>query len=291
MKRKPCLMRILPVWFFVLFLAGLVLVLGACRSVPNLPEEPKISIDSVSITEFSFKEAKFLAKVNVHNNYAIAIPFPEMEWEIYIGQNPLIGQAVKKDMKISANSSAPVEVSFVLDYGYITRMWKHLAGADAVPYQIVVGARFPIPLIEKKTFTATFKGQAPLPKAPVIAFKGIKFNSLNPAKVEFTLTWSVDNKNMFGLVIDKLDYRLLVNNSLWASGLAPAGIIIGSRKSSTIPVQVSVNSAAVIQKILSAGKTISYSCEGELGLSSEGMKPGTALTLPFSYRNTADIKL
>jgi LEA14-like dessication related protein len=130
-------------------------------------------------------------------------------------------------------------------------------------------------------------------KMPALSFRGISFNSLSLSKVEFVLTWLVENKNAFAVNLDKLDYSFVVNNNSWANGSAPQNLSIPARKSAQIPITVNISALATIQEIvtLAAGKnSADYNCTGEAVLSPQGLANAAALKLPFNYSGTTSLR-
>ncbi|MDR0598887.1 MAG: LEA type 2 family protein [Treponema sp.] len=272
---------------FLLVLAG-----DGCQSLGGLVSEPVISFHSVSITGLSFTGAELLAKVNVKNDNSLTIPFPELDWEFLITGRSFLAGTIKNDKKIAARSTTVVDVPFRVNYADLYRIMTGLADAGEVPYKVNVGARFPIPLLETKTFKASFSGSIPLLKTPALSFGGVTFNTVGVSKVEFVLTWTVENKNAFALNLDKLDYRFSVNGDSWASGAAPPRLSLPPRSSTPIPITVSLNTASMIQGILRLafdGKPVNYTCGGEAALSPQGLN-AAALRLPFNYSGTTVVK-
>lgn len=279
---------------YALLAAAVVLSLisGGCQSVPNILNEPAVSFHSVSITDLSFTGAEMLAKINLKNDNPISIPFPELDWELMVSGGSFIKGTVTNGKAIAARTTTVVDVPFSVTYEELYKVMSNLIGADEAPYQVNLGVRFPIPLLDQKTFTASFDGSIPMLKIPALSFGGVKFNSLSLSKVEFVLTWAVDNKNAFALNLDKLDYRFSVNGASWASGSAPKGLSLPARGSTQIPITVSINTGSMIQSILSlavGGKAVSYECGGEAALALQGLD-AAALRLPFTYSGTTTLR-
>jgi LEA14-like dessication related protein len=273
--------------------AALVMVVLAalsCRTLSRLVNEPKISFNSVSVTGLSFSGADLLAKINVENGNSFSIPFPEIDWKLYIGDASFLNGTVKNDKKIAAGSTTAVEIPFHVPYEGLYKAIGNLLNVDEASYRVDIGMRFPIPVLENKTFTSSYSGSLPMLKMPVLSFGGVKFNSLSPNKVEFVLSWSVENKNAFAISLDKLSYDFAVNGSLWAQGRAPAGLNLAARKTTQAPVTVSVNAVSLIRDIAAlagSGKSAAFSCTGEASLRPvfEGLE---AFSIPFNFTGNAN---
>jgi len=273
-------------------LAVVIVMLGTCESLPKLVSDPVVSFESVSLAGISFSEVNLKARVKVQNDNAITIPFPEINWNLFVADASFLSGAVTEGTKIAARSSTIVELPFSVSYEGLYKTITKLLSADETPYRIDLAIRFPLPLLESKTFNASFNGTIPLPKLPSLSFSGIKFNSLSISKVEFVLTWQVDNKNAFALNLNKLNYGFTVNGASWASGDAPS-TALPARKTTQIPVTISVSGSSMIQEIVALAvgrRTIDYACGGELSLSPQGFENFVALNLPFNYTGSTTVR-
>jgi LEA14-like dessication related protein len=262
-----------------------VLTALSCRTLSGLVNEPKISFNSVSVAGLSFSGADLLAKINVENGNSFSIPFPEVDWKLYIGDTSFLNGTVKNDKKIAARSTTTVEIPFHVPYEGLYKTIGTLLNVDEASYRVDIGMRFPIPVLENKTFSSSHSGSLPMLKMPVLSFGGVKFNSLTPNKVEFVLSWSMENKNAFAVSLDKLSYDFAVNGSSWARGRAPEGLNLAAGKTTQAPVTVSVNGVSLIRDIVSlaaGGKSAAFSCSGEAVLRPvfEGLE---AFSVPFTF--------
>ena len=279
-------------------LVVLVVVIAACQSVSKIISEPSVSFESVSITGLSFSGIDMKARIKVQNGNSFSIPFPEIDWKLFVSEAAFLDGTIKNNTKIAANASTMVDLPFTVGFEGLYKTVSGIINSDEAPYRIDLAARFPLPLLENKTFSTSFNGSIPMLKAPSLSFNGIKFNSISISKVEFVLTWLVDNKNAFAVNLDKLDYSFAVNNSAWTSGGAPR-VSLPARKVTQVPVTVNINSLALIQDIVTlaaGGKTANYSCSGEAILSPvlsqnfPGLENIAALKLPFNYSGTTNLR-
>ena len=269
-----------------------VIALGTCETLPNVVSDPAVSFESVAMTAISFIGADMKARIKVQNDNPISIPFPEINWNLFVSDASFLSGVVKNGTKIAARGSTIIELPFSVSYEGLYKTISKLISADEAAYRIDLGLRFPLPLLENKTFNSSFKGSIPLPKLPSLSFSGIKFNSLSLTKVEFVLTWLIDNKNAFALNLDKLNYSFAVNGASWASGSAQH-ITIPARRATRVPVTVNINTISMIQEIVTlatGGRTVNYTCGGEAALSPQGFENIAALRLPFNYSGTTNLR-
>ncbi|MCL1814480.1 MAG: LEA type 2 family protein [Treponema sp.] len=266
-------------------------VMTACKTIPSIINEPSVSFESVVLTGINFNGADMKARIKIQNNNPFSIPFPEITWKLFVTDAPFLSGVVKNNNKIAANNAEVIELPFTVSYDGLYKALDNLIRADEAPYRVDLSARFSLPVLDSKIFSASFSGSLPMLKTPALSFSGIHFNSLGLSKVEFVLTWLADNKNAFAINLEKLDYGFSVNGVSWTSGTAPR-VSLPARRTIQIPVTVSINSLSMIQEIAALaaeGKAVNYTCGGEAVLSPQGFENFAALRLPFSYSGTTSL--
>ena len=290
MKSKNVIMAAALVVFFTIILS--------CPSLPKVISEPKISFDSVKMTGLNFSGINMMARIKIQNDNAVSIPFPEINWKLFVIDNSFLTGLIKNDTKIAANDSTMVDLPFTINYEGLYKTVSGLLSSDEAPYRLDLSALFNIPVLGAKTLNTSFNGSIPMLKTPALSFNGVKFSSISLSKVEFVLTWLVDNKNAFALNLDKLDYNFAVNNVSWTRGAAER-ISLPARKATQVPITVNVSSLSMIKDIVAlaaGGKSAAYICSGEAALSPvinqnfPGLESVAGLRLPFNYSGTTNLK-
>jgi LEA14-like dessication related protein len=270
--------------------AALIVLASTCESLPEIVHEPVISFKDVTITGIGFDGVDLLAVFNVENGNPLSIPFPETDWELALAGTSFIKGTIPSGGGLAANAVTPVAIPLHIPYEGLYKAVPKLLSADEAAYQVNVGFRFPLPILREKTFKAEFQGSLPMLKAPSLSFRGIRFNSLNPLRVEFILTWAVENKNAFSIDLDKLGYTFTVNNSQWSQGALPRSYSLAARSTTELPITVSINSTSLLAEImaLAAGGQASYTCNGEASL--RPAFPGVGnLSLPYNFSGFFDL--
>jgi LEA14-like dessication related protein len=299
MKRKITVYR----GFCAALLTASLFVFSTCQSLPNLISEPVVSFKGVTLTGISFDGADLTAVLNVENTNPFSIPVPEIDWELFIKDSSFLSGTIKSGDfsakaagvsggKLAASSVTPVSIPFHVPYKGLYTAISTLLSANEAPYRVSVGVRFSLPVIREKTFKAEFSGVIPMLKVPALSFRGVKFNSLSLQKVEFVLTWAVENKNAFAIDLDTLGYSFSVNNSQWAKGAAPRRYSLAAGKTTEVPVTVTINSFSMITEIVglaATGREVSYTCAGEAALRPDfpGLK---VLSLPYNQTGSFNLR-
>jgi LEA14-like dessication related protein len=290
MKSKYVIMAAAMIVFAALILS--------CPSMPKVINEPVISFDSVTMTGLNFTGIDMMARIKIQNNNAIPIPFPEIKWKLFVIDNSFLNGVIKNNTKIAANAGTTIDLPFTINYEGLYKAVSGLLNSDEAPYRLDLSALFNIPVLGAKTLEKSFTGSIPMLKIPAISFSGIKFNSISLSRVEFVLSWLVDNKNAFSMNLDKLDYKFAVNNVSWTQGAAER-VALPARRVTQVPITVRISSLSMIQDIVTlaaAGKPAGYACSGEAALSPvinrnfPGLENIAALRLPFNYSGTVTLK-
>jgi len=277
---------------FVVLAAVAVAAVITCKSVSKMITEPSVSFESVSVTGINFNGVDMKARINVQNGNSFSIPFPEINWNLFVANSSFLSGVIKNNTKIAANGSTSVELPFTVSYEGLFKTAANLINADEAAYRIDLAARFPVPVLDSKTFNVSFSGSLPMIKPPSLSFSGVTFNSLTLTKVEFVLSWLVDNKNAFAFNLDKLDYGFSVNGVSWTQGSATR-ISIPPRRAAQVPVTVNISSLSMIKEIAAlaaGGKTADYVCRGEAVFIPQGFENISPLRLPFSYSGTTNLR-
>ena len=279
-------------------LIAVVVTLGTCESLSKAVSEPSVSFDSVKMTGLGFSGIDMMARIKVQNNNSFSIPFPEINWKLFVIDNSFLNGVIKNNNKIAANASTIVDLPFTVNYEGLYQAVSGLLNSDEAPFRLDLSALFNIPVLGAKTFDTSFSGSMPMLKAPALSFSGVKFNSLSINKIEFVLTWLVDNKNAFAVNLDKLDYNFAVNNVSWTKGAAER-ISLPARRTTQVPVTVNISSLSMIQEIVALaalGRSANFVCSGEAALSPvlsqnfPGLESVVALRLPFNYSGSTNLR-
>ena len=283
--------------YTMLLAAALILpliILGTCSSVPAVVTEPSVSFENVSITGINFNSVALNARLRIQNGNSFAIPFPEINWNLFVSDTSFLTGVIRNNTRINARGSTMVDLPITVPYEGLYRTIAVLLDSDQAPYRIDLGIRFSIPVLENRTFNISHSGSIPLLRMPSLSFSGVRFNTISLSRVDFILTWQMDNRNSFAVNLDKLDYTFAVNNVPWSTGAAEH-ITLPARRVTDIPVTVNINSLSMIQEIAALaalGRSVNYTCTGGMSLSPrlDGFENIAAINLPFSYSGTTNLR-
>jgi LEA14-like dessication related protein len=276
----------------VLLIAAAALAFTTCSTLSNIVSEPQVAFDKVSLKKISFDGVDLVAHLNVANSNSFTIPFPRIDWNLFVADSAFVNGVISNDTKLAANSTTPVEVPFNVPYKGLYETITNLLDADEAPYKLATDVTFDIPVIGQKTLSHDFTGSLPMLKAPDVSFGGVKVNSLSLTKAELTASWAIENKNAFPISLDNLAYNLAINGTQWASGSAPQKLSMAARKTTQIPVTVSVSAVSLVTQIaalVAAGKQVNFTSGGEASLRPD-FEGVDAFNLPFDLKGLTSLK-
>jgi LEA14-like dessication related protein len=266
--------------------------LTTCQTLKGMVREPKVSLKSVDITNVSFVGIDLLCKVNVNNPNSFTIPFPELGWELLINANHFIEGTIKNDSAIKSRGTTVVEVPVSMKYAEVFSTFKSLVGSTEVDYRIPLKLKFDLPVLGERVVCLEPKGTIPLLQFPSLTFKGINAKTtLLPPKLDYEVSWEVENKNGFVMLVNDISYNLTVNNSTWVAGSTPKGLRINPKQKQVVSFSGSLSGLAVVSSIadvLQRGSDVSYSCAGnfDIGLDFPGFKN---FALPYNYSGSTKL--
>jgi LEA14-like dessication related protein len=201
--------KIIPA--FLALLSLLVLGISSCQSIGALLQEPKVSLGSVDLSQINFNGVDLIARLNVENPNAFDIPFPEVDWEFFINSASFVNGTVTNDTRLRANRSVTVDVPFSVSYAGLYNSFTSLLNTPEAPYRVALGVRFPIPLLDTKTFNLDYNGNIPMLQIPKIQPGSFSIAKVDFTGVEMDLGFIVDNPNSFPIPFPNVNWDYSVN--------------------------------------------------------------------------------
>jgi LEA14-like dessication related protein len=278
----------------VLAAAALVcaLALTTCQTLGAVFKEPRFSLHSMNLTGISFTGLDLLCKVNVENPNPIDIPFPEINWELFVNTNSFIKGIIKNNNAIKSRNTTVVDIPLRMTYAELVNAVRSLRDAKEADYLISLGAKFNLPVLGGKIFHLKHEGTFPVLKVPSLSFRGINVQNISVNRLDFELNWEVENRNSFALDVKELAYGFAVNNSRWASGTVPGAPRVPPDTKVLIPLRFSINTLTMVKditEIIARGTDVAYACGGNLNLGG-GLPLLGDLKIPFNFTGTTKLR-
>ena len=199
-----------------------VLVFTACKSIPSL-KEPVVSLHSVQLAKVDILSgAQLLCKVRIENPNVFTIPLPEVGWELFLNANSFISGVVKDGQQIKAQNSSVVEIPVNLNYLDIFSAFASLKGKKQADYKAAFDIKFALPLLGSKTWHLEHEGELPMPQLPKISAPVMRVEKADLTKVEWYVSFNVENPNAFELPQPKIAFNYQINNRTFLQNTLPA---------------------------------------------------------------------
>jgi LEA14-like dessication related protein len=227
---------------------------SSCETLQGLLQEPKVSFRTVDLGSITFNGVDMIARLNVENPNAFDIPFPEIEWQLFINDNSFISGKLSNDTKLRSRRTVTVDVPFSVTYAGLFNSIASLWGAKEAAYHIALGIRFPLPVLDQKTYNLDFSGTIHLLQIPKIQAGSFSTGKIDLNGVEQNWTFTIDNPNVFSIPVPDLNYNYTVNGiPLIRSGIVVGTGLIAASSATPITVKVGVQYADIIALLGSLG--------------------------------------
>jgi LEA14-like dessication related protein len=230
---------------------------------------PKLSMPTLKFDKMDFTKAELLFTVNVENPNDFDLPSPKMAYDYLVNNNSFIRSSIDSTAPLAAAAVTAVPIRLTVNYADLFRTFQALRNLNEVPGRFSLSSDFSIPAFAGDSFLTEMAASLPLLKVPTISFKGITVRNLSLTKIDFGITWEVENNNNFAMSVKDFSYNLTVNNSQWAGGRVPGSPQIPAGRKTEIPLTITIDSLSMVRsltEIITNGTNVSYACGGNINL-------------------------
>jgi LEA14-like dessication related protein len=234
--------------FFTAFLISAVFCLwfSSCETLQGLLQEPKVSLRSVDLGSISFNGVDMICRLNVENPNAFDIPFPEIEWQLFVNDNSFVSGKLSDDTKLRSRRTVTVDVPFSVSYIDLFNSIASLWGTKEAAYHIALGIRFPLPVLDEKIYNLDFSGIIPLLQIPKIQAGSFSTGKIDLSGVEQNWMFTVENPNVFPIPVPDLNWDYAVNGiALIKGGIVGTGQI-AAQSETPLNIKVGVQYADIL---------------------------------------------
>ncbi|NOY61445.1 MAG: LEA type 2 family protein [Calditrichaeota bacterium] len=269
----------------IFLLVGFILLLG-CAAVKELVQPPSVKIDSVKVTGASFQDISLDFNLLINNPNPFGIQLSGFDYAFSLeGKDFLTGNETR-DIRIAATGNSQVGIPIRLDFNKIYKLAKETKSLDSLSYNLKghfkpggILAGFQIP------FSKT--GSLPNVRIPKISFKGLKISKLGFTGIDMVLGIGIENKNIFGFDIGKLDYKIALAGTPVAKGISQNLASIPKKGSGEIKLPISLSFSGLASSLRSAlmGKNVDCAIQGTADLNT----PFGVFTMPIHAQQKISI--
>ena len=235
------------------FLFFPVFVILSCQSFNSVVQEPRVSLNSVSITGISFSAVDLVAHVNVENPNAFSIPLPNIDWELFVNTARFIQGSLKNDKTIKGRDKTTLDLPVRVTYAGLYQSFKSLFETKEAAYEIALALNFPLPVIRDKVYNLDFSGVIPVPQLPKLSPGQMKVSKIDFSGIELSCGINVENPNKFPVPVPKINWDYSINEvPVLKSSLSGGAGEIAAGAAAAAVVTVSVAYADIFRAVDSA---------------------------------------
>ena len=193
---------------------------------------PVVSFISSELADISYNGVQLLSKVRIENPNGVEIPFPKIDWKIFLDGNFFIDGVIENNQNIKPRETTIVEVPVTLNYLEVFDSFGPLKGRSQVDCKITLAVNFPVPAFEDRAWNFEHEGDIPLLQEPMFASPIMEVLKGDAATVELYVSVDIENPNVFELPEPRLIFNyevydtLIMRRRLNSNGpLAPSSVM------------------------------------------------------------------
>ena len=211
------LMKIIIFFLVVLCFFIFTTCQGGLRTIL---QEPRASIRSVDIDTISLQGLDLIARVDVENPYSFDIPFPDIDWELFLNNSSFVLGELTNNTSLGRGRTERVDIPFSLSYAGLYESFKSIWENKEMAYKIALGISFSIPLLDQLTeqlgydqfkFNLDHSGNITLLQMPKIQAGSFNVGSANLTGIEMDWGFLVDNPNPFPIPFPTIEWDYQIN--------------------------------------------------------------------------------
>lgn len=250
----------------ITLLIGVVFILG-CAAVKELVQPPSVKINSVKITDASFQDISLDFDLLVNNPNPFGIQLMGFDYAFSLQGKDFLSGDETRDIRVAGAASSHLGIPITLDFQKVYKLIKETGSLDSLSYNLKghfkpggVMAGFQIP------FSKT--GSLPNIKIPKISFKGLKVSKLGFSGIDMVLGLGIENRNVFGFDVGKLDYKIALAGTQVAKGVSQNLASIPKKGAGEIKLPISLSFSGLASSVRSAimGKEVDCAIRGAADL-------------------------
>jgi LEA14-like dessication related protein len=125
-------------------LLSAALLLQSCASgVPGVIEQPKISIQNISLQEISLTQGTALVTLNIANPNAFPIPLQGIQYGLSLNGHPVASGDQNQGMSIGARQEMPINIPVKLDFMQLLQLAPEAMKTRSLQYDLTGAVKLP----------------------------------------------------------------------------------------------------------------------------------------------------
>jgi len=269
-------------------LAAVTVLAGCSTMSKGLVADPEVTVRDVRIQKLDFDQATLALDLDVFNPNDAAAKLAGFDYALTIDGAEFLSGDQTKSVSIAARSNSVVHVPVTVKFRDVYNTFTSLQGKEQFAYALECGLKFDVPVLGARRLPVCKSGTLPVVKPPTIDLGSVALKRTTLLDQQLLFSMKVNNPNSFGLLINALDYDIVMNGRRWAQGKTDKKIEVkaGGESEIALPVSVDILSAgAALAEILSSRKPVSYAVKGSADIGSS-LPEFARVKLPFNRAGT-----
>lgn len=256
-------------WFPWCVLVAASLALTGCaqmRDMLNL-ETPKARVTAVSLGDASLEAATLFFDVEIENPYRVPLPLANADYSLASAGRAFLSGKAALQGTVPARSKQIVRLPARMVYAEVLKSLSGVRPGSVVPYDAEMGLSVDVPGAGPLRLPLRKAGKLPVPTAPDVEVREIRWSSVALDKAAGQVTLAVVNRNQFPVDLSTFAYALSLGGvGVAESSLAKAVRFEADGGAGTVEIPISFApqnfGLAVVQML--AGKGSGYSLKGAM---------------------------
>jgi len=133
------------------------------QGVIPLPQIPKLSMPSITISKADLSVVELLVSVNVENPNAFQLPPPKIAFDYKVNNTSIIKNAFENKSALAPSSVTPVAYGITVNYADIIRVFPNLLASGNISTMLDMSLDFAVPAFGSDILSLQIPGSIPLP--------------------------------------------------------------------------------------------------------------------------------
>jgi LEA14-like dessication related protein len=246
-----------------------------CSTLQELAniQKPVVTLDRVQITGLTFDDITLKFDIAIDNPNQLSVNLAGFDYDFLLNGRSFIQGQQHDELKIQAQSKSIVELPVNLIFKDLYNSYQDLENSDSTDYQLKVGLLFDLPVLGQTKIPVSMKGRLPLIKIPTVAIESLHLTKLNLTSANLQLKVILDNPNSVSLLLNRINYKFIVNGIEWITGLDENQQAIEQNAKSTLGIPIQLNFFQIGQtayNLISGNTAVNYKMEGSLNIGTSG---------------------
>ena len=227
--------------------------ISSCSSLEGAVSAPVVTFNSVDIAGIGINGVDLIARIDVENPNAFNIPFPEVNWHVFINDNSFVRGIINEGTNLRGRRTVTVELPISVSYSGLFNSFVSLLGSSEAGYKIALDMRFPLPVISDLTYNLEFGGTIPLFQIPKISSPSFRTGRIDFNGIEQNWAVNIENPNVFPIPVPEYNWQYEVGDTPVISGRISQDSEIGALSQSAVNFNVNMRYADLISLLGSLG--------------------------------------